>query len=68
MTVLEIAETVRELAGSASSIEFLPLGEDDPQRRCPDITAAREQLGWQPKIGCREGLARTLKWFSVQQH
>ncbi|AKS35452.1 UDP-glucuronic acid decarboxylase family protein [Mycolicibacterium goodii] len=67
LTVLEIAELIRELTGSASSIEFLPLGEDDPQRRCPDITAAREQLGWQPKVGCREGLARTIKWFAAQQ-
>ncbi|MBU8822030.1 SDR family oxidoreductase [Mycolicibacterium goodii] len=67
LTVLEIAELIRELAGSASSIEFLPLGEDDPQRRCPDISAAREQLGWQPRMGCREGLARTIKWFAAQQ-
>lgn len=63
LTVLRIAELIRELAGSASEITFVPAVTDDPQRRCPDITLARERLGWKPTVGCRDGLAATLDWF-----
>ncbi|OFJ50976.1 epimerase [Mycolicibacterium grossiae] len=65
-TVLEIAEMVRELAGSASPIEFVPAVVDDPFRRCPDIGLAAEQLGWRPLVGYREGLATTVEWFHRQ--
>jgi dTDP-glucose 4,6-dehydratase len=63
-TVLQIAERIIRLAGSRSGIEHIPLPEDDPTMRCPDITLARTALGWQPEISWREGLAETLAWFS----
>lgn len=66
VTVLHIAELIRELAGSDSPIRFLPPSEDDPQRRCPDITLARELLGWQPKVRYADGLAATVEWFRAQ--
>lgn len=66
LTVLQIAELIRELAGSQSTVEFVAQGDDDPQRRCPDITAAFQQLGWQPRVDCRRGLAMTLEWFARQ--
>jgi dTDP-glucose 4,6-dehydratase len=65
-TVLEIAELIRDLAGSDSPIEHRPAMQDDPQRRCPDIGRAREQLGWQPLVNHREGLARTIDWLRRQ--
>ena len=65
-TVLQIAERIIQLAGSRSGIEHIPLPEDDPTMRCPDITLARTALGWQPEISWREGLAQTLAWFSAQ--
>jgi dTDP-glucose 4,6-dehydratase len=66
LTVLQIAEIIRDLAGSSSPIQFMPPSEDDPRRRCPDITLARENLGWQPTVPYREGLAVTLEWFCAQ--
>jgi dTDP-glucose 4,6-dehydratase len=63
-TVQEIAELVIELSGSESSIVYEPLPEDDPKRRCPDIGRAREALGWEPRVGAREGLKKTLEWFA----
>ena len=63
-TVQEIAELVIELSGSESSIVSEPLPEDDPKRRCPDIGRAREALGWEPRVGAREGLKKTLEWFA----
>ncbi len=63
VTVQHVAELIRELAGAESAIEFLPAVEDDPQRRCPDIAVAGEQLGWQPRMPYRDGLAQTVEWF-----
>jgi dTDP-glucose 4,6-dehydratase len=63
LTVLRIAELIRELSGSTSPVEFVPAVTDDPQRRCPDITVARERLGWAPAIGYADGLADTVDWF-----
>jgi dTDP-glucose 4,6-dehydratase len=63
MSVREIAEMIIELSGSGSGIVFEPLPEDDPRRRCPDITRAREVLGWEPRVPAREGLQKTLSWF-----
>jgi dTDP-glucose 4,6-dehydratase len=63
VTVVHIAELIRDLVGSDSPVEFLPAVQDDPQRRCPDITVARERLGWQPRMPYREGLAQTVEWF-----
>jgi dTDP-glucose 4,6-dehydratase len=63
ITILEFAEEVRKLAGSSSTIEFRPLPQDDPKVRQPDITRARQLLGWEPKIGRAEGLKRTMEFF-----
>jgi dTDP-glucose 4,6-dehydratase len=65
-TVLRIAERIIGLSGSCSGIDYIPLPEDDPLVRCPDITLAANALGWQPEISWREGLSETLDWFSVQ--
>jgi dTDP-glucose 4,6-dehydratase len=63
LTVLELANLIVELTGSQSKIAFHPLPQDDPKVRCPDITRARELLGWQPRIPLRDGLQRTIEWF-----
>jgi dTDP-glucose 4,6-dehydratase len=63
-TVGEIAELVIELSGNNSEIVYEPLPADDPKRRRPEITRAREALGWEPRVGAREGLKRTLEWFA----
>jgi dTDP-glucose 4,6-dehydratase len=62
-TVREVAEMIIELSGSRSEISHHPLPEDDPKQRCPDISRAREVLGWEPQTQAREGLAKTLSWF-----
>ncbi len=62
-TIRELAETVKDLTGSASEIIYRPLPEDDPVRRRPDITLARKELGWEPRIGLREGLVDTIAYF-----
>jgi dTDP-glucose 4,6-dehydratase len=64
MSVLEIAGMIIELSGSGSELVYEPLPEDDPKRRCPDITRAREVLGWEPRVSTREGLEKTLGWFA----
>jgi dTDP-glucose 4,6-dehydratase len=60
-TLLELAETVRELTGSSSEIIYEALPVDDPKQRKPDITLARELLSWSPEVSLREGLQRTLE-------
>jgi len=62
-TMLELATTVIDLTGSRSSIEHKPLPSDDPLQRRPDITRAVAALGWQPRVGLRDGLARTIAYF-----
>ncbi len=62
LSVREIAELVRDLAGSSSTIEYHPLPQDDPTRRRPDITMAGGLLGWTPRVSVREGIARTIAW------
>jgi UDP-glucuronate decarboxylase len=62
-TVLELAELIIELTASSSRVKFEPLPADDPCRRCPDITLAKAMLGWQPGVGLREGLGRTVEYF-----
>ncbi len=66
MTVLEIAKTVLALTKSASKIDFQPLPVDDPKVRCPDITRARQLLGWQPEVGLHHGLAAAIDYFTKQ--
>jgi dTDP-glucose 4,6-dehydratase len=63
VSVLYLAETVKRLCGSTSDIVFIPRPEDDPMVRQPDITLAREQLGWEPRVEYEEGLERTIGWF-----
>ena len=65
VTVLELAEAVRLVTGSSSEIVFTERPVDDPEVRCPDITMAREQLGWEPLVPLSEGLARTLASWSA---
>ncbi len=62
-TVKELAEIVVEIVGSDSEIEYHPLPVDDPTQRRPDITRAREILGWEPEVDLREGVARTVAHF-----
>jgi dTDP-glucose 4,6-dehydratase len=63
VTILEFAKEVLAHAGGKSDIVHHPLPQDDPKVRRPDITRARELLGWEPTIGRKEGLRRTLEWF-----
>jgi dTDP-glucose 4,6-dehydratase len=60
-TLLELAETVKEVTSSTAEIVFEALPEDDPKQRQPDITLARELLGWSPEVSLREGLQRTIE-------
>jgi len=62
-TMVELAEQVLKLTGSASKVIHLPLPEDDPRQRRPDISLASSQLGWEPKVPLAEGLKRTIDYF-----
>ena len=62
-TMLELARKVIGLTGSGSKIVHLPLPHDDPRQRKPDIQLAKDKLGWEPKVGLDEGLARTIEYF-----
>jgi len=63
MTILEFAETIRAAVGGDSEIVFEPLPVDDPKTRQPDISLARQVLGWEPRISLDEGIRRTLDYF-----
>jgi dTDP-glucose 4,6-dehydratase len=63
MTMREFAEAVRLAAGGGGKIVHLPLPKDDPKQRQPDITRAREWLGWEPRVSLEEGLRETISWF-----
>jgi UDP-glucuronate decarboxylase len=63
MTILKLAEKIIKLTGSSSKIVFKPLPPDDPRQRKPDITLAKEKLGWFPKICLEEGLKKTVLYF-----
>ena len=62
-SMLELAQAVIELTASKSQVRFMPLPQDDPRQRQPDITLAREQLGWGVTIELREGLVKTIDYF-----
>jgi dTDP-glucose 4,6-dehydratase len=66
MTILQFAEAVRAAAGGGGSIVFRPLPTDDPKQRQPDISRARTLLGWEPRVGLKEGLRETVTWFRKQ--
>jgi dTDP-glucose 4,6-dehydratase len=63
MTVLAFAREIIRATGSRSKISFRPLPQDDPKQRRPDITKARKILKWEPKVGLKEGLAKTIEYF-----
>lgn len=67
-TIKELADLVLEVTGSDAGIEHKPLPQDDPKVRRPDITMARDLLGWEPTIELRDGLARTLEYFADLAH
>jgi UDP-glucuronate decarboxylase len=62
-TILELAESVIRMVDSKSKVIYKPLPQDDPLQRKPDISLAREKLGWEPKIPLEEGLRRTIDYF-----
>jgi UDP-glucuronate decarboxylase len=62
--MIELAEQVKELTNSKSEINYEPLPEDDPRQRQPDITLAKDKLDWEPKVPLREGLEKTITYFS----
>ncbi len=64
-TVLNLAEMLIEMTDSKSKITFLPLPSDDPIKRKPDISLAKEILGWEPKVDIKEGLAKTIEYFKT---
>jgi dTDP-glucose 4,6-dehydratase len=66
-TVLELAQLVIDVTESSSELVFKPLPTDDPTRRCPDITLAREQLGWEPTVALRDGIVRLYEWYQKER-
>ena len=65
VSVLELVDTIASLTGTRPEVVYLPLPEDDPARRRPDIAKARDRLGWSPTVPLREGLRRTIEWFGT---
>ncbi|MFD2248266.1 UDP-glucuronic acid decarboxylase family protein [Pontibacter ruber] len=68
ITIKEFAEEICKLTGVELKVEYQPLPKDDPQKRQPDITKAKEILGWEPKVDRAEGLRRTLEYFKEALH
>jgi UDP-glucuronate decarboxylase len=64
-TILELAHKIIDITGSGSSLDFRPLPPDDPRQRQPDITLAKTELGWQPKVSLDEGLRKTIEYFDA---
>jgi len=62
-TILELAKLIISMTGSKSKIAYKPLPSDDPRQRMPDITLAKEKLGWKPSVPVEEGLKRTIEYF-----
>ncbi len=61
--IIDLAKKIVELTGSRSKFKFLPLPQDDPKKRKPDITLAKEKLGWSPRVSLDEGLIKTIEYF-----
>jgi dTDP-glucose 4,6-dehydratase len=66
--IIDLANLIINLTGSKSKIEFKPLPEDDPKQRCPDISRAKQLLGWEPKVTLEEGLKITIEYFKRLLH
>jgi dTDP-glucose 4,6-dehydratase len=66
VSVRELAELIRDVAGSDSEVKTTPRPVDDPEVRQPDLTVARRELGWEPTVPLREGLERTVDWFRTR--
>jgi dTDP-glucose 4,6-dehydratase len=66
LTMLELAETLRDLAVSSSVVEHVDLPADDPRMRRADLSRARDLLGWEPVVPLDVGLKRTLEWFATR--
>jgi len=62
-SMLELAQQIILMTGSSSRLQYMPLPADDPKQRCPDITLAKERLGWEPKVALAEGLQKTIAYF-----
>ena len=67
-TIKELAELVVEYTGSRSKLIYLPLPEDDPKQRRPDISLAREKLNWEPTINLKKGLSRMIAHFKEKEY
>lgn len=65
MSILALAEKVKEITGSSSDLSYRPLPEDDPQRRRPRLDKARTILGWKPDVSLEDGLRRVVEWFQA---
>ncbi len=65
-TVGDFAKIIKEITGSSSTIKHLPATKDDPRKRKPDISVAKEQLGWQPQVNVRDGIARAVEYFKKE--
>ena len=63
MSILDLAKVIIKLTKTKSKIRFLPLPQDDPKVRQPDISTARKELGWEPKVPLEKGLKETIKYF-----
>ncbi len=68
MTVREFADAIQRISGSDVPLAFFPLPEDDPKQRRPDITKAKELLGWKPVVSLDEGIRKTLEYFTMRVH
>ena len=66
MTILELADRVMEVTGSSSEITYLPLPEEDPKRRRPDLEKAKAILSWEPKTSLEDGLSKVIEWFKEE--
>jgi len=66
LTIKEFAERIVRLVGSKSTLTYLPLPTDDPKQRRPDITRARQRLGWEPKVDLETGLKQTIEFFKTR--
>ncbi len=67
VTILDLAKIIQKLTGSSSPIVLKPLPQDDPRRRCPDISRAEKALGWRPVVALEQGLNETIKWFQSRR-